>query len=173
MDFIPSKSLSSTSNMFSGCTSLNSIYVGEGWPDNFNQTVIFADNMFLDCTSLKGGNGTTYNAKNIGPQYAKIDRAGNPGYLTATGPFIPTPSSSILGEANDDGTIDASDASEILSMYTKNTLNKTTPSSTELSRCDVNGDGKINSVDASYVLAYYAYKQTSGKDSFADYMKKH
>ncbi|WP_294413407.1 BspA family leucine-rich repeat surface protein [uncultured Ruminococcus sp.] len=173
MNFIPSKRLSSTSNMFSGCTSLNSIYVGEGWPDNFNQTVIFADNMFLDCTSLKGGNGTTYNAKNIGPQYAKIDRAGNPGYLTATGPIIPTPSSSILGDANADGTIDATDASEILSMYTKNTLNKTTPSSAELARCDVNNDGKINSVDASYVLSYYAYKQTGGTDSFVDYMANH
>ncbi|WP_303825961.1 BspA family leucine-rich repeat surface protein, partial [Ruminococcus flavefaciens] len=159
MDFIPSKSLSSTSNMFSGCTNLNSIFVGKGWPDNFNQTVIFADNMFLDCTSLKGGNGTTYNAKNIGPQYAKIDKAGNPGYLTAIEPIIPLPSGSELGDANCDGTIDATDASEILSMYTKNTLNKTTPSSAELARCDVNNDGNINAVDASYVLSYYAYKQ--------------
>ena len=170
MNFIPSKRLSSTSNMFSGCTSLNSIYVGEGWPDNFNQTVIFADNMFLDCTSLKGGNGTTYNAKNIGPQYAKIDKAGNPGYLTAIEPIIPLPSGSELGDANCDGTIDATDASEILSMYTKNTLNKTTPSSAELARCDVNNDGNINAVDASYVLSYYAYKQTGGTDSFVDYM---
>lgn len=37
---------------------------------------------FGECTSLVGGNGTSYNSSNISYTYAKVDREGNPGYFT-------------------------------------------------------------------------------------------
>ena len=40
-------------------------------------------NMFYNCTSLVGENGTKYNATKIGKEYARIDKAGSPGYFTA------------------------------------------------------------------------------------------
>ena len=78
------------------------------------------------------------------------------------------------GDPNGDGKINAIDASDILSVYAAVAVNKTRKlSDAEKSYCDVNSDGAVNAIDASYILSYYSYKQTSGKDSFADYMKKH
>lgn len=39
--------------------------------------------MFNDCTSLVGGNGTVYDASHIDASYAHIDTADNPGYFTS------------------------------------------------------------------------------------------
>ena len=39
--------------------------------------------MFNDCTSLVGGNGTVYDAPHIDASYAHIDTADNPGYFTS------------------------------------------------------------------------------------------
>jgi hypothetical protein len=39
--------------------------------------------MFDACTKLKGGNNTTYNASRINATYARVDKAGQPGYFTA------------------------------------------------------------------------------------------
>ncbi|WP_303789485.1 dockerin type I domain-containing protein [Ruminococcus flavefaciens] len=79
-----------------------------------------------------------------------------------------------MGDPNGDGKINAVDASDILSVYAAVSVNKSRKlSDAEKSSCDVNNDGAVNAIDASYILSYYAYTQTSGKDSFADYMKKH
>ncbi len=78
-----------------------------------------------------------------------------------------------LGDPNGDGAINAIDASEMLTVYTRIATNKTKPTSDELAYCDVNKDGAVNAVDASYVLSFYAYNATSKtKISFTDYMKK-
>ena len=66
-----------------------------------------------------------------------------------------------LGDVNEDGLINAIDASDILSVYAKTATKKTKPTSDELSDCDVNKDGSVNAVDASYVLSYYAYTSTN------------
>ena len=48
-------------NMFSECTSLQTIYVGSGW----NTTAVELSRwMFLDCNSLVGGQGTTWDMSN-------------------------------------------------------------------------------------------------------------
>lgn len=40
--------------------------------------------MFLNCTQLVGGNGTTYDANHIDAEYARVDgENGLPGYFTA------------------------------------------------------------------------------------------
>ena len=75
---------SKVSNMnllFSGCKKLRTIYVGDGWSTG---AVTQSTNMFSNCTSLKGGKGTTYNDSNPKDKsYAHIDGEGGPGYFTA------------------------------------------------------------------------------------------
>ncbi len=75
-----------TSYMFSGCTSLQTIHVGSAWNLN-NMTTLGGQGMFQGCSSLVGGNGTTYSGSNTGPAYAHIDASGNPGYLTSHAPY--------------------------------------------------------------------------------------
>ena len=65
--------------MFYTCTQLTTIYGGD-WIKS--QSLVSAG-MFDDCTSLVGGNGTSYNPYYTDATYARIDRAGTPGYFTA------------------------------------------------------------------------------------------
>ena len=74
------------SYMFCNCSSLRSIYVseynettGKGWT---TKNVTDSDNMFTGATKLVGGNGTVYNSSYIDATYARIDKEGDPGYLT-------------------------------------------------------------------------------------------
>ena len=68
------------SYMFNGCTNLRTIYVGRGWSTT---TVTGSTEMFRNCTSLVGGQGTTYDANHIDKTYAHIDGGpSNPGYFT-------------------------------------------------------------------------------------------
>lgn len=70
--------------MFQECYSLKTIYasgkfttasVPETEDDN-------SHNMFDNCTSLVGGNGTKYSSKHMDKEYARIDTASTPGYFT-------------------------------------------------------------------------------------------
>ncbi len=66
--------------MFQNCGKLQTIYVGNGWS---TAAVTYSSEMFLDCTSLVGGQGTTYDANHVNKAYAHIDGGpSNPGYFT-------------------------------------------------------------------------------------------
>ena len=66
--------------MFSGCRKLTTIYASDKFTTD-NDTV--SGSMFANCTSLKGGNGTTYNSSYTDKKYAHIDGGTkNPGYFT-------------------------------------------------------------------------------------------
>ena len=66
--------------MFEGSTNLRTIYVGNGWS---TATVAQSVEMFKNCTSLVGGQGTTYDDSHIDKTYAHIDGGtSNPGYFT-------------------------------------------------------------------------------------------
>ena len=67
--------------MFSNCTNLRTVYVGNGWS---TAAVTYSSNMFEGCTSLVGGQGTTWSSSNPkGKTYAHIDGGpSNPGYFT-------------------------------------------------------------------------------------------
>ena len=74
---------SSTSNSVTTWTpnnnSLTTVIVGDGWKiDN----VTDSDNMFYNCTSLVGGNGTIFDSTKINKIMAVIDTPTTPGYLT-------------------------------------------------------------------------------------------
>ena len=67
-------------NMFYNCTNLRTIYVGSGWS---TAAVEYSLSMFRDCSSLVGGQGTTYDESHVNAAYAHIDGGpSNPGYFT-------------------------------------------------------------------------------------------
>ena len=67
--------------MFDGCKSLKRIYSKNDWNTQYSGTTSTAY-MFNDCTSLIGGNSTAFDSNHIDKEYARIDRAGTPGYFT-------------------------------------------------------------------------------------------
>ena len=80
-----------------------------------------------------------------------------------------------LGDVNNDGLINAVDASSVLSYYAIISTNKEGGFTEEQKyAADVNHDGQINAVDASNILAYYAYVSTTKEAiiSIDEYMKK-
>ena len=77
-----------------------------------------------------------------------------------------------LGDINGDKSINAVDASVILSDYSRVSTCGTSAFTVSQKSCsDVNKDGSINAVDASCVLSYYAYVSCGGKGSIDDYIK--
>ncbi len=80
--------------MFYGCSGLTTIYAGDGWT---TANVTESMGMFDDCTSLIGGNGTTYDAGHTDEEYARIDEDGKPGYLTDINGPLPY---ALLSEGN-------------------------------------------------------------------------
>ena len=68
------------SEMFYGCENLKTIYVGKKWSvDNASDS----HNVFYECTSLVGGEGTVYAPEHTDADYAHVDGGpDNPGYFT-------------------------------------------------------------------------------------------
>lgn len=73
-----------TRGMFTGNKNLKTIYVSNKFvTTNATDPEIGSVNMFLDCNSLVGGNGTTYDSNYIDKTYARIDGLNNlSGYFT-------------------------------------------------------------------------------------------
>lgn len=69
----------------------------------------------------------------------------------------------ILGDVNDDGMVDATDASAVLAEYANlSTGGGGTFSDNQKSAGDVNFDNMIDATDASQILSFYAYLSTGG-----------
>lgn len=68
-------------SMFEESTNLKTIYAAQDWEVKGSSTGM---NMFKNCTSLEGGNGTKYSSSNTYLTYARIDDPvnGKPGYFT-------------------------------------------------------------------------------------------
>ena len=66
------------SEMFKDCNTLVTIYGGDWDTSSLDDD----GDMFANCVSLVGGNGTHYNSSHTDATYARIDRAGTPGYFT-------------------------------------------------------------------------------------------
>ena len=85
-------------NMFYDCDNLRTIYVGNGWS---TAAVTSSTDMFLNCSSLKGGQGTTYDASHVDKTYAHIDYgSSNPGYFTDAATGIITHIEAVPAKAN-------------------------------------------------------------------------
>ncbi|MBQ3364019.1 MAG: BspA family leucine-rich repeat surface protein [Muribaculaceae bacterium] len=78
------------SGMFQECSNLVTIDVSSQWTTDAVTTDEHSTNMFSGCTSLVGGQGTTYDENHVDKAYAHIDGGpSNPGYLTD--PDAPVP----------------------------------------------------------------------------------
>ena len=77
--FDPS-SLTLITLMFRSCSALTTIYADADWelPSGMS-----GSNVFYGCSSLVGGNGTTYSATKVSYKYFVIDSEDAEGYLTA------------------------------------------------------------------------------------------
>ena len=72
-----------TKSMFYGCKNLKTIYCEDDW--SVSSTLTESSAMFSGCTSLVGGNGTPYDADHSDASYARPDEPGKPGYFTKKG----------------------------------------------------------------------------------------
>ena len=69
------------SSMFKKCAALKTIYCADYW--NTSATLTYSEGMFLDCTSLVGGEGTAFNSSYTDKSYARLDGGPSaPGYFT-------------------------------------------------------------------------------------------
>ena len=78
-----------------------------------------------------------------------------------------------LGDVDNNGIVDAVDASKILSFYASTSTGANiTPAQLEKMKvcADVNGDGSVDAIDASAVLGYYAATSTGYSQSLEYYM---
>ena len=74
------KKVRNMGQMFRDCSNLATINVGGDWN---TEAVTESTDMFINCTSLVGGAGTSYSPDHIKKEYAHIDGgADNPGYFT-------------------------------------------------------------------------------------------
>ena len=93
---------------------------------------------------------------------------------TTTAPAVTTePADYMLRDVNFDGTVDSSDASDVLMEYAI-TSTGGAPAFTALQKlvANVNFDLTIDSADASDILVYYAYTSTGGSMSSNDFFKQ-
>ena len=100
------RNVTDMSVMFSDCSSLATIYVKEynpttnkGWTTD---AVTDSRNMFYDCGKLVGENGTKYSSANKDATYARIDKDGEPGYLSMK-PYLPSGFTRVAGTTLENG----------------------------------------------------------------------
>ncbi len=130
----------SLSSMFDHCANLRTIYVGDGWN---TAAVTISQDMFKDCISLVGGQGTTYDANHIDATYAHIDGGtSNPGYFTAK-------NASLRGDVNGDGSVNISDVTALIDYLLSGNA-----SGINLSGADCDQDGSINISDVTALIDY-------------------
>ena len=123
-------------NMFYNSTNLRTIYVGNGWS---TAAVVVSTRMFMNCTSLVGGQGTTYDDSHIDKTYAHIDGGpSNPGYFTDK-------NAGLRGDVNNDQKVDINDVTALINYVL--TGNATGVNMTN-ANCDLQGNVDINDVTA-------------------------
>ncbi len=126
--------------MFNSCSNLTTIYAGDGWS---TAAVTRSDYMFGGCTSLVGGQGTTYRSGYATADYAHIDGGpSNPGYFTEKPSFI-------RGDVNGDGQVKIGDVTALI-----NYLLSGDTSSINLQAADCNQNGEIKIGDVTALINY-------------------
>ena len=126
--------------MFSSCSELTTIYAGNGW-STAATTDSNSDGMFRECTKIRGGQGTTYNASHTNRLYARIDGGtSNPGYFTAK-------NAGLRGDVNGDGSVNISDVTALIDLL----LGGSTISNPA---ADCNQDGSVNISDVTALIDY-------------------
>ena len=128
-----------TSGMFAGCENLTTIYVGNEWS---TAILSMSSNMFLNCSSLVGGMGTTYDENHVDAAYAHTDGGpSNPGYLSEKPAFL-------LGDVNGDGNVTVADVTALISLVLGGNA-----SAADHPAADMNGDGNLTVADVTALIS--------------------
>ena len=122
--------------MFSECQALTTIYVGDNWN---TESVDNSEEMFLNCLTIVGQDGTTYDEESTDKTKAHYDEGG---YLTKK-------VSILRGDANGDGEVNMTDA-----MYIANYILGNPDTDFDIEAADANLDGEINLQDVMFIVNY-------------------
>ncbi|MCR4639485.1 leucine-rich repeat protein [Ruminococcus sp.] len=154
---IPERITTIDSYAFCDCSSLDSITIKNpeceinGGSETINNSLIYPEDSDEVIVAFNGticgydGSTAEKYAKDCGYKFKSLGKAPNK-----------------LGDVNDDGSINAVDASSVLSYYAMISTKKDGGFTDEQKKAaDVNHDGAINAVDASCILSYYAYTSTT------------
>ena len=127
--------------MFYGNRNLRTIYVGDGWS---TAAVTSSTWMFYDCTSLVGGQGTTWSSSNpTDVTYAHIDGGpNNPGYFTDK-------NASLRGDVDGDGTVNIADVTALIDYLLSGNA-----TGINLSAADADEDGTVGIADVTALIDY-------------------
>jgi surface protein len=128
--------------MFYSCSKLTTIYAGSGW-STAATTDSNSDGMFRECTKIRGGQGTTYDASHTNRLYARIDGGpSNPGYFTAM-------NAGLRGDVDGSGNVSIDDVTALIDILLSGS---TAPASAD---CDMSGSVTIDDVTAliDYLLS--------------------
>ena len=146
---IPSSIISIGNAAFYDCSDLKSILI-----ENTECEIYSDENTISDSATIYGYANST--AQTYAETYGrKFDLIENYSEFTT-------------GDIDENGTIDAIDASSALSAYARvSTGQDIGLTDNQKSAADVNGDGVVDAVDASGILTYYAKVSTGGSASWS------
>ena len=126
--------------MFNRCSSLTTIYGGDGW---ITSAVENSRMMFYYCTSLVGGQGTTYDVNHIDASYAHIDGGpSNPGYFTEKVDFV-------RGDVNGDNDVSIADVTTLIDYLLSGDA-----SAINTDAADCNQDNDVSIADVTALIDY-------------------
>ena len=126
--------------MFANSGNLRTVYVSNGWS---TAAVTYSTSMFYGCTSLVGGQGTTYDSNHVNKTYAHIDGGpSNPGYFTDK-------NASLRGDVNGDGTVNIADVTALIDYLLSGSA-----SGVNVAAADCNQDSSVNIADVTALIDY-------------------
>ena len=129
--------------MFVYCRNLVSIYVDDGWT---TEAVAYSEQMFYECTNIRGDMGTTYDDAHVDKAYAHLDGGtANPGYLSMKPEFT-------RGDVDGDGHVKISDVTALINYLLSGDASAV---NLDAADCDLDGNIKIGDVTAliNYLLS--------------------
>jgi surface protein len=136
--------LRNTQGMFWECRSLVTIYVSDEWvtPAGLQGSM----NMFYNCFSLVGGQGTVFDATHIDGDYGHIDGGpDNPGYFTLKTEYL-------RGDVDGNGEVDIDDATMLINYLLYNVAE-----GINLENADCDLEGSIDIADATALINFLLY----------------
>jgi len=141
---INTQQLRNTQCMFWECRNLVTIYVSNDWVTPAGLTGSM--NMFYNCFSLVGGQGTVFDDTHIDGDYGRIDGGpDNPGYFTLKTDYM-------RGDVDGNGEVDIDDATMLINYLLYNVAEGI---NFENAECDL--EGSIDIADATALINFLLY----------------